>query len=140
MSSLGRFPSESGHGERDAVSKVREGHRIRLHRCAHMPADRRGLRVGRRRLPRGGHARQPVPLLRLVQLDRAQRPRTRWLAVTVVTPATLVRVPNKPKTPLKSFRIPEDLYRAAQAKAEERGESVSDVVRAALDRYVRRKS
>lgn len=59
--------------------------------------------------------------------------------MTVGTPGTLKRVPNQPKTPLKSFRIPEDLYRAAQAKAEERGESVSDVVRAALERYVKRK-
>jgi predicted HicB family RNase H-like nuclease len=57
----------------------------------------------------------------------------------VMTPETLARVPNAPKTPLKSFRIPEDLYRAAQVKAAERGESVSDVVRAALERYVKRK-
>lgn len=56
-----------------------------------------------------------------------------------MTPATLARVPNAPKTPLKSFRIPDDLYRAAQAKAAERGESVSDVVRAALQRYVKRR-
>lgn len=56
-----------------------------------------------------------------------------------MTPARLARVPNKPKTPLKSFRIPDDLYRAAQAKAAERGDSVSEVVRAALERYVKRK-
>jgi len=56
-----------------------------------------------------------------------------------MTPGTLARVPNAPKTPLKSFRIPEELYRAAQEKAKERGESVSDVVRAALERYVKRK-
>lgn len=56
-----------------------------------------------------------------------------------MTPATLARVPNAPKTPLKSFRIPEDLYRAAQVKAAERGETVTDVVRAALERYVKRK-
>lgn len=47
-------------------------------------------------------------------------------------------VPNQPKTPLKSFRIPEDLYRAAQAKAAERNESLSQVVRRALERYVKR--
>jgi len=46
--------------------------------------------------------------------------------------------PNQPKTPLKSFRIPEDLYRAAQKKAAKRDESVSDVVRRALERYVNR--
>jgi len=50
----------------------------------------------------------------------------------------IARVPNQPKTPLKSFRIPEDLYRAAQGKAAERGESVSEVVRKALERYVKR--
>jgi hypothetical protein len=47
-------------------------------------------------------------------------------------------MPNQPKTPIKCFRIPEALYRAAQAKAAERDESVSDVVRRALERYVKR--
>jgi hypothetical protein len=56
-----------------------------------------------------------------------------------MTPGKLLGVPNQPKTPLKSFRIPDELYRAAQAKAAEEGESVSDVVRAALERYVKRR-
>lgn len=56
----------------------------------------------------------------------------------VITPGTLRRMPNQPKTPIKCFRIPDDLYRAAQAKAAERGESVSEVVRRALERYVKR--
>ncbi|WP_207573592.1 YlcI/YnfO family protein [Mycolicibacterium bacteremicum] len=47
-------------------------------------------------------------------------------------------MPNQPRTPLRSFRIPDELYAAAQAKAEEKGESVSDVVRRALERYVKR--
>jgi predicted HicB family RNase H-like nuclease len=47
--------------------------------------------------------------------------------------------PNQPKTPIKCFRIPVDLYEAAQAKAAERGESVSEVVRKALERYVKRR-
>ena len=51
---------------------------------------------------------------------------------------TVSSVPNQPKTPIKCFRIPADLYEAAQAKAAERGESVSEVVRKALERYVRR--
>lgn len=55
-----------------------------------------------------------------------------------MTPATVHRVPNAPKTPLRSFRIPDEVYRAAQARAAEKGESVSDVVRKALERYVRR--
>lgn len=45
--------------------------------------------------------------------------------------------PNAPKTPLKNFRIPENLYRAAQARARERGETVTDVVIRALEEYVR---
>lgn len=44
------------------------------------------------------------------------------------------------QTPIRCFRIPDPVYRAAQAKAEERGESVSDVVRRALERYARRKN
>lgn len=51
---------------------------------------------------------------------------------------TLPRVPNQPRTPLRSFRIPDELYEAAQRKAEEKGESVSDVVRRSLERYVKR--
>lgn len=46
--------------------------------------------------------------------------------------------PNQPRTPLKTFRIPQELYEAAQRIAGERGESVSEVVRAALERYVKR--
>lgn len=59
--------------------------------------------------------------------------------VGVVTPRKLPRVPNQPRTPLRSFRIPDELYEAAQAKAADKGESVSDVVRRALERYVRAK-
>lgn len=50
---------------------------------------------------------------------------------------TLAGVPNAPKTPLRSFRIPDGVYRAAQERAADRGESVSDVVRKALERYVK---
>lgn len=45
--------------------------------------------------------------------------------------------PNKPRTPMKSFRIPEDLYRAALERATKNGESLTDVVRRALEQYVR---
>ena len=51
----------------------------------------------------------------------------------------LPRVPNQPRTPLRSFRISDELYEAAQQKAANRGESVSDVVRRALERYVKSK-
>jgi hypothetical protein len=46
-------------------------------------------------------------------------------------------MPNAPKTPGRNVRVPDDLWVAAQAKADERGETVSDVVRRALERYVR---
>jgi predicted HicB family RNase H-like nuclease len=41
-------------------------------------------------------------------------------------------------TPLRSIRVPDATWQAAQVKAKERGESVSDVVRRALERYVKR--
>lgn len=47
--------------------------------------------------------------------------------------------PNAPRTPIKCFRIPAELYEAAQVKAAERGESVSEVVRKSLERYVKRR-
>lgn len=40
-------------------------------------------------------------------------------------------------TPIRTFRIPDDLWAAVQAEAEKRGESVTDVVIRALRRYVR---
>lgn len=43
-----------------------------------------------------------------------------------------------PETPIKCFRIPEDLYRAAQVKAAEKGEPLSAVVRRSLERYTKR--
>lgn len=36
----------------------------------------------------------------------------------------------------RGFRMPDRLYEAALAKAKRRGETVTDVVRAALERYV----
>lgn len=54
-----------------------------------------------------------------------------------MTPDTIRGVPNAPKTPLRSIRVPDALWKAAQEKAAERGESVSDVIRAALERYVK---
>jgi len=47
-------------------------------------------------------------------------------------------MPNAPKTPARNIRIPDDLWLAAQDKAAAKGESVSDVVRRALERYVSR--
>lgn len=40
-------------------------------------------------------------------------------------------------TAQRTIRITDELWEAAQAVAEERGESVSDVIRSALEEYVR---
>lgn len=57
----------------------------------------------------------------------------------VHTPGTLIRVPNQPKTKIRGFRIPDELYQAAQARAADEGEDLSKVVRAALERYVKKR-
>lgn len=46
--------------------------------------------------------------------------------------------PDQPKTPLHAVRVTDELWQAALAKATERGETVSDVIRRALQRYIRR--
>jgi predicted HicB family RNase H-like nuclease len=47
-------------------------------------------------------------------------------------------MPNQPKTPIRSTRIDDKLWRAAQVRAAARGESVTDVIRRALERYVKK--
>lgn len=46
-------------------------------------------------------------------------------------------MPDQPKTPARAVRVEGDLWRAAQAKAAVRGETVSDVIRRALKRYTK---
>lgn len=46
---------------------------------------------------------------------------------------------TKPKMVMRSLRVPATLWEAAKAKADERQENLSDVLREALERYVRRK-
>lgn len=46
---------------------------------------------------------------------------------------------SKPPMVMRSHRYPAALYDAAMAKAEERGENLSDVLREALERYVKRR-
>lgn len=48
-------------------------------------------------------------------------------------------MPNQPAAGVRprSVKVHDDLWQAAQAKAAERGETVSDVIRRALQRYVR---
>jgi predicted DNA-binding ribbon-helix-helix protein len=48
----------------------------------------------------------------------------------------MIRNPNH--TPPRSVRIEEALWVAAKKKAEERGETVTDVITEALRRYVKR--
>lgn len=45
-------------------------------------------------------------------------------------------MPNQPKTPLRNVRVSDELWHAALRRAEQRGETVSDVVRRALEWYV----
>lgn len=47
-------------------------------------------------------------------------------------------MPNQPKTPMHSFRCADELWEAAKSTAEQRGETVTDVLRKALQRYVKR--
>lgn len=56
---------------------------------------------------------------------------------TVMTPATIRRVPNQEKTPRRTIRVADDIWDAAARAAEARNESVSDVVRRALIRYAK---
>ena len=57
----------------------------------------------------------------------------------VFTPATMKAMPNKPKTRLRSLRVSDEVWVAAQAKALEEGTTVSDVVRVALVKYAAKK-
>ncbi len=52
---------------------------------------------------------------------------------------TTLRRVAKPKMVMRSLRVPEKLWDAAKAKADEREENLSDVIREALEKYARRK-
>ena len=49
----------------------------------------------------------------------------------------LPRVPNQPKTPQRSVRVPDEVWKAAQERADEEGRTLSDVVRVALEKYAK---
>lgn len=49
----------------------------------------------------------------------------------------MTTVPNQPKTPVRSFRVDDEVYDAAKAKADREGESLSEVVRRLLEEYAR---
>lgn len=46
---------------------------------------------------------------------------------------------TRPNMVIRSVRVPLALWIEAKAKADEREENLSDVIRAALERYVKRK-
>lgn len=45
-------------------------------------------------------------------------------------------MPNQPKTTSRNVRVPDETWLPARAIAAERDETLSDVIRAALDEYV----
>lgn len=53
--------------------------------------------------------------------------------------ASVPDVPNQPKTPQRSVRVPDEIWQAAKVRAEEEGRTLSDVVRDALAAYAKRK-
>ena len=46
-------------------------------------------------------------------------------------------MPNAPKTPSRNVRVPDHLWDAAMSKALDRDESLSEVIRRALEEYVK---
>ena len=56
-----------------------------------------------------------------------------------MTAPTRLRRVAKPPMVMRSIRVPAKLWEAAMAKAEEREENLSDVIREALERYAKRR-
>jgi len=54
-------------------------------------------------------------------------------------PDTITLMPDKPKTPHSTFRIPLDLKAAAAEKAAEEGKTLTDVITEALVKYTKAK-
>lgn len=51
----------------------------------------------------------------------------------------IVPVPNQPKTPHRSVRVPDAIWDKALKKASKRDETLSDVIRKALEAYANSK-
>lgn len=51
--------------------------------------------------------------------------------------AVIAPMPNKPKTPMHSFRVEDELWEAAKKRAEERGETLTEALRKFLRRYTK---
>ena len=60
--------------------------------------------------------------------------------MTTQTDIQPVKIRRMAKPPMvqKTYRVPKSLYEAAMEKAEEREENLSDIIREALERYVKR--
>jgi hypothetical protein len=56
----------------------------------------------------------------------------------VMTPATIDTMPNQEKTPRRTVRVESDLWLDAQAAAAVEGITISDVIRSALEAYVKK--
>ncbi len=54
-----------------------------------------------------------------------------------MTPGIVVDVPNQEKTPRRTVRVPDDVWRPAARKARDNGENLSEVIRRALADYLR---
>ncbi len=54
-----------------------------------------------------------------------------------MTPARHVGRPGQPRMRQRTFRIPDDLYEAAVAAAKVRRDSLAEIVRQALEQYIR---
>lgn len=46
-------------------------------------------------------------------------------------------MPNAPKTPTRTIRVPDDLWRAVQKKAASQGVTVTSVIIQALEEYIK---
>jgi hypothetical protein len=46
-------------------------------------------------------------------------------------------VPNQPSTPKHGIRVPDELWQAVKRKAHDRGETITEVIIRALQRYLR---
>jgi hypothetical protein len=51
---------------------------------------------------------------------------------------TLATVPNQPKTPQRTVRVPDKVWHDAKTTAETQGETLSDVIRRALEQYIKK--
>jgi hypothetical protein len=75
-------------------------------------------------------------LRRPVRLEAQAASANGWAAGAAGAVDRLPAMPNKPKTPVRGLRVDEDLWRAAQDKAEAEGRTMTAVIVAYLKRYV----